>query len=320
MNKLLVLNNSTKKSPVIPNWTRDQICSVQLKLSGLMVNTYQFGYKPWFELAYQCLTSASDRLWVRQQKKLAGDTHIILEFFRISNYFYNEPNVWLNQCFSPSGEQDPTWFYKLIEEIVLDDTTGLIPIVVLDGDNGDNPIDGYPNALRQLPLVISCLDNLKNNVLYARFWDGVWYGSSRDSIPEFGSSFRTLLPNGCLAIEMQPGVIQLGDDVKTYGYDGELRHYDVVVSEFNSDIHQDSTWQIVDRMVRPFNRPSDMPSSDDPHPPYYLGQGDMNPRGKYYWIPFENKAYEWTRNWVSAEQLALERLYFQNMGCTNICW
>lgn len=288
-----------------------------------MVQTNQFGLKPWFELAYQCLTDASDRLWARQQKRLASDTHIILEFETHAGSVYNEPDVWLKDAISRSAEQEPDWFYNLVREIVTEPNP-LIPVIVYDGDNGDNPADGYPNALRQLPIVYDVMDNLRNNALYARFWDGVWYGSSRNTIPEFGASFRTLYPdpNNCLIIEMQPGVIHLGDDVTTYGMSGMLHHYDGVCSEFDSNIHQDSTWQVVDRMVRPFNRPPDMPSWDDQNPPYYLGQGSIGPRGKYYWIPFENKTYEWVRNRVSTQQLAAEKQYFINMGCDPklICW
>jgi hypothetical protein len=302
---------------VVPTWSRDKICSIQLALSGLTIRTKQYGTEPWFELAYQCLDNPEDRAAVRNQKKINGDTHQILEFFTHGEYFYPEPGTWLYNCYSPSGENNPDWFYMLCLELIMD---GMIPIVVFDGDNGDNPVDGYPNALRQLPLVVDCLDDLSNNVLYARFWDGIWYGSDRKNIEEFSIQFRGLKPNGCLAIEFATGLIQLGDDVVTYGTNGLLRYYDVVCSEFDSNVHQDSTWQVVGRMVKPYSRPSDEPSGDDPNPPYYLNQGSLNSRGKYYWIPFENKAYEWVRNRVSPSQLSSEREYFRNMGCTNICW
>jgi hypothetical protein len=320
---VIILNTaSTNSSSGIPAWGRDKICSIQLALSGLMIQTQQYGLQPWFELAYQCLSNPADRQSVRDQKKLNGDTHQILEFFTNGEFFYPEPGTWLSNCYSPSAESNPDWFYMLCLELIQD---GIVPIVVFDGDNGDNPADGYPNALRQLPLVVKCLDDLSNNVLYARFWDGVWYGSDRSNIEEFGIQFRTLKPNGCLALEMQVGVNQMGDDVTSYGYSGILRHYDVICNEFDSNVHQDSTWQIVGRMVYPYNRPPDEPSGDDPRPPYFYGQGNANPRGRYYWIAFENKAYEWVRNRISQAELASEREYFRAMGAaadsfTRICW
>lgn len=299
---------------VLPNFTREQICNPQITFAGLTISTGQFGTQPWFETAYQCLTNPVDRKSVRDQKKTAGDTAVILEFTTNAGIIYPEPNVWLNQCFTPSGEQNPNWFKNLVYEILYD---GMVPVIVFDGDNGDSPVDGYPNALRQLPILVNLLSDVNDKVLYARFWDGVFYGSSPENILNFGVSFRNLLPQGNLAIEFNPGHIPVGNGPSDYQPGGIMTYYDVIAGEFEfPDFAQDSTWQVVGRLVPNYVHPPDQPVNDDPNPPYYLGTG--NPRGQYYFWAFEIGEYQWCRNQVSYSDLKKTGTYFRNMGCYNV--
>ena len=220
-------------SKPIPNFTRDEVCGCQVTLSGLLITTAQFGTQPWFELAYQCLASAEDRKNVRIQKKQAGDTGVVIEFFNDQRYIYpNRPGneTWLGQCVTNVGEFDKELFKLYIREILED---GLVPVVVFDGDNGDNPVDGYPNALRQLPVLVDLLSEYASNILFARFWDGVFYGSEPENIQNFGTQFRKLLPNGHLAIEFNPGHIPVGNGPSDYQLpDGMMVGYDVIVAEY----------------------------------------------------------------------------------------
>lgn len=298
--------------PKVP--TRQQICSIGCTFQGLTISTKQFGTQPWFELAYQCLSSAADRASVRAQKKAAGDTHLILEFYTHQQSIYDEPGQPWQHAISPSGEANPQWFLGLVAELRQD---GLIPIVVFDGDNGDNPMDGWPNAARQLPLLVDLLGAWNDQMLYARFWDGVFYGSTPGHIADFGQQFRDVLPNGYLAIEHQPGRIPVGNGPADYAPGGLMVDYDVICSEFDWLPHNDATWQVAARLLGPaYVRPPDQPAHDDPSPPWYLRTGSS--RGPYFTWAMEYAEYQWVRSQVTAAEIQTQRQYFRNMGYTAV--
>lgn len=305
--------------PVIPVFSREQICNAKVTLSGLTITTGQFGEQPWFELAWQCLSNKADRDSVLKQKIAAGDTGQVIEFYtREQNIYPDRPNnaTWLGQCITQVGEFNQLGFFDFVTEILV---AGLVPVVVFDGDNGDNIIDGYPNALRQLPILTQLLSSgdYNSRTLYARFWDGVFYGSSPENIQNFGKQFRKLLRDGHLAIEFNPGHIPVGNGPKDYAPLGMMTDYDVVVAEFNyPNYREDSTWQIVARLVPSYNRPPDQPSWDDPSPPFYLKSG--NKRGQYYFWAFELGEYQWVRNEVSLSDLQVAGRYYKAMGCYNV--
>src|SRR5689334_8737698 len=225
MDSNILLLDSESVKPVVPS--REQVCGVRLSLAGLVVNTMQYGLLPWFEPAYQCLVDANDRAAVRSEKARAGDTHLILEFFTHSQILYDEPGQPYQQVITPSGEDNPDWFRLLVEEVI---DNGFTPIVSYDGDNG---YQGAINALRQLPILTSLLEDLSDYILFARLWDGVFYGSSPEQIKEFGKSFRDLLPNGHLAIEHDPGHIPTGEGDTDWINGGAMTTYDTLLSEFN---------------------------------------------------------------------------------------
>lgn len=301
--------------PFPPAPSRDQVCSVQLTLSGLTISTIQYGTQPWFEIAYQTLTSAEDRASVRAQKKAAGDTHLILEFFTNEQSIYDEPGQPWQKAMTPSGENNPQWFRGLVEEVIRD---GLIPIVAFDGDDGQT---GHFNALRQLPILVSLLSDLNRYLLYARLWDGVFYGSTPEQIGAFGLAFRNLLPNGYLAIEHNTGHIPVGNGEDDYRLGGLMQPYDVVFSEWGVPLEQDSFWQVAARLIGPaYRRPPDQPSADDPRPPFYLAPG--TPRGPYYAISFElvnPGLYAWVRGQCTAAQIQQKQNYVKAAGYRYRC-
>lgn len=308
-----------KNEPSIPIFTREQVCNAQVTLSGLYITTIQFGPQPWFEIAWQCLENKSDRDWVLSQKKSVGDTGQVIEFFTDQKKIYpDRPNnaTWLDQCITQVGEFNQASFLDFVTEIL---EAGLVPVIVFDGDNGDNPTDGYPNALRQLPILVSLFtaNDLNSRILYARFWDGVFYGSTPENIANFGKQFRSLLPSGNLAIEFNPGHIPVGNGPDDYQFNGMMTSYDVIVGEFNyPNYREDSTWQIVGRLLPKYNRPPEQPSDDDPRPPFYLKGGNV--RGQYYFWAFELGEYQWVRNQVSLSDLRIAGQYYRNMGCYNV--
>jgi hypothetical protein len=134
-------------------------------------------------------------------------------------------------------------------------------------------------------------------------------------VQAFGEKFRSILPNGYLAIEHTPGNIPCGEGGGDYAPGGLMQTYDTILSEFNS-VHEDSCWQIVGRMVSPYHRPPDQPAGDDPHPPWYLQTG--SPRGPYFYVAFEptiGGVYEWCRGRCTLEAVQATRQYLRDLGC-----
>lgn len=277
---------------------------------------------PWFEPALGALTDPDDRQAVYAAKRAAGDTHCIVEFFSPANpIVYDEPGQ-PYQIPSVIHEATPDAFRALVEEII---DARFTPVVAFDGDAGDRPL-GYPNALRQLPILVALLDGLNDRILYARLWDSVFYGSSPEHIQAFGQAFRKLLPNGYLAIEHQPGRIPVGAGTADYLPGGMMTDYDTILGEFGSTtIHEPATWQVLGRMLPSgtYRRPAD--ETGDPNPPCYVISG--SPRGPYFYVAFETGgggpaqpgAYDWVRGNCTVADLQRSGDYFRAMGVALVC-
>lgn len=302
--------------------SRDEICGVQLTLQGLPVvipsGIYAGTYPDWFETALQCL-ELENRLVVYEVKRGAGDRHQIIEFF--SGKIYDEPGQEFENFISPDYPNDPQAFLDLTIEVIL---AGFTPIVVYDGDNADDPINGGPNALRQLPILDELFKNtqygdIRPYILFGRLWDGVFYGSSPENIQAFGQAFRALNPNGYLAIEHSTGHIPLGEGPSDWTLTGRMCDYDVILSEFNNwPVTGDATWQIAGRLLGPdYIRPPNQPQDDDPSPPFYLAEG--SPRGSYYAIAFEWGAYPGVRWQYTPQDYINGRNYYKALGYKFVC-
>lgn len=312
-----VLDYGPVVKPLPPIPSRQQVCGIQLTFQGLMM-PLTTGAIPWFELGFQCQDEPNRRI-VYSTKHSVYDTHLIVEFMKRQPVYNSIDEQPYKRMFSPDFEDRPQLFYELVREIIVND---FIPIVVFDGDNGDNPVDGYPNALRQLPILAAILgpgnpygEDLTPYILFARFWDGVFYGSTPENVQNFGTEFRNYIPNGYLAIEHNPGHIPVGGGPGDYQPGGMMDGYDVVCSEYDYNVHQDSTWQIAGRTLGPaYIRPSDQPSWDDPNPPFYLVD---SPRGPRYTCAFEWQGeYFWVRGRQTAEYQQNIRNYMKAMGYT----
>ena len=301
--------------PAIPS--RDQVCSVQLTFQGLPVvissGIYAGTYPCWFETALQCIPDLVNRQEVYAAKKAAEDTHLIVEFLP-SESIYDEGGQPFQRFISPDFESNPQQFLALVIEII---QAGFTPIIVYNGDDGDNPL-GYPNALRQLPILDALFKSaqygdIRPYILFARLWDGVFYGSSPENIQAFGQSFRNLNPSGYLAIEGSMGHIPVGGGEGDYQPNGKMVDYDVIMMEFdNWPITGDKVWQICGRLMSNYIRPSDQPQGDDPTPPKYLASG--NSRGQYYFIRFEWGEYDGVRNGYSPQDFINGRNYYKALG------
>jgi hypothetical protein len=306
-----MIYNEPPPQPVLPPVpTREDVCGINLTFQGLTVRLPNGVDVLWFELVFQCLDRAG-REAVYQTKRAAGDTHLIVEFMDGRPVYHRPP---LNGYRSPDFNANPAAFYELVYEVI---AQGFIPIVVFDGDNADAEPYGSHNALRQLPVLADLFQrgphNLVPYILFARFWDGVFYGSTPENIQLFGTEFRKQIPTGYLAIEHQPGRIPCGGGPGDWTPNGRMTGYDVVVSEYDYDVHQDSTWQVAGRTLGPaYKRPPDQPPADDPKPPFYLVD---SPRGPRYTCAMEwQGAWQWVQGLQTAAYQTEIRRYMKSMG------
>lgn len=304
---------TAKLAPSFKLPTRDRVCSVGLKFQGLTVNSTQFGQLPWFDAALFSL-QPGDRAQLYPQLRSAGNTHAIIGYTsRRGDSIYNEPGQPYQQMTDPGFELDDAAFSSAVREVL---SAGLVPMVFLDGDNGQL---GYATAVKQLPNLARALGSLYKYVLVSPGWDGVFYGYTPQQLFDFGAQFRSFFPDGHLAVEHQPGRIPAGGGPGDWLPTGGMATYDVLLSEFmDGNLHQDSTWQVGGRVLGPaYIRPNEQPSGDDPNPPFYFASG--NPRGAYYSVAFEYYEYEWVRSLVTASQVENDRNYLKSLGWRLAC-
>ncbi len=298
--------------PPIP--TRDQVCSVRLTFQGLTVETADHGTLPWFEAALTSL-SAGDRARVYAAKHAAGDTHCIVAL----TWRYNEPGQPYQAIEGRDLSKDLPAFRALIEEVV---QAGFIAALFLGGD-GQGAGPGYNNdvgwsygadwAIAELPAVIAAVGDLWPYCLFVPGWDSVFYGWTVKQLADFGAVFRKHLPAGHLGIEHNTGHIPCGNGPADYGWAGAMRDYDVILSEYDANLHQDSCWQINGRLEHPYVRPNDQPPGDDMAPPFYLKSANV--RGAYFHCAFEWAEYDWVRGRISAADVEKGRQYLKAQGC-----
>jgi hypothetical protein len=318
--------------PFPPPPSRDQVCALKVSLQGLTYTTQQFGAFPaWF---YAALLPA-DQASARATHRTAGDTHITIS---ISEAYREPGTLW------PEALKDGYDFTNSLQSL-----RDVITPAILDGFFIDLPLAGdgmgagpdyndpvgrtygYDWLMTNLPRIITSLqgDGTPTNpdltpfILFRPGWDAVFYGwgipgevpdQQPDRVRKFGELFRSLLPNGYLAIEHTPGNIPCGEGGSDYAPGGLMQTYDTILSEFNT-VHEDSCWQIVARMVADYHRPADQPAGDDPYPPFYLSHG--TPRGRYYYVAFEptkGGVYEWCRGHCTLDEVNEVRAYLHSLG------
>ncbi len=311
--------------PLPPVPTRDQVCALKTSLQGLTYQTAQYGPIPaWF---YAMLTP-DDRARARLAHAQAGDTHITIPIAEA----YKEPGTLWPDALKQG--YDYTQHLDALRAICLEVIgAGFFVDMPLAGDGmGDGPgyndpvgnTYGYGWLMSNLPRLLDGLRDLAPYIIFRPGWDGVFYGwgvngevpdQQPDRVRKFGELFRSILPTGYLAIEHTPGNIPCGEGGQDFAPGGLMRNFDTILSEFNT-VHEDSCWQVVARMVPSYNRPSDQPSGDDPHPPFYLAPGTE--RGPYFYVAFEptkGGVYEWCRGYCSIEDVNAVRSYLRGLGC-----
>ena len=304
------LESAVQPLPPVPS--RERICGVNMTFQGLTVQTQAFGALPWFEAALTSLSSA-DRQAVYAAKHKAGDTHCIVAL----TWNYDEPN----QPYNGMGRDltsDLPAFAAIVREVII---AGFTPIVMLGGD-GQTFSDvgwtyGYTWLMNNLAAIVKALGELAPYCLFCPGWDGVFGNFAAtwqpSQIAAFGQLFRSLLPAGHLALEFSTGYSHLGGGSADYMPGAPMSYFDVILSEYDQDLHQNSCWQINARLEAHYVRPPDQPAGDDPHPPFYLAAGTL--RGPYYHCAFEWDEYPWVRSQISAAGVQTNRDYLKAQGC-----
>lgn len=320
--------------PPVP--TRDQVCALKTSLQGLTYHTTQYGDIPaWF---YAKLTD-TDRARARLDHANAGDTHIPIP---IAEAYKEQGTLWpaaLREGYDYTQDLDA--LRAVCTEVI---AAGFFVDLPLAGDGlGDGPgyndpvgnTYGYGWLMANLRRIVAGLKgdgtparpDLTPYILFRPGWDGVFYGWGFDGeVPDqqpdrvrlFGERFRSVLPEGYLALEHTPGNIPCGEGGSDYAPGGLMRHYDTILSEFKT-VHEDSCWQVVARMVAHYVRPPDQPDGDDPHPPWYLAPG--TPRGPYFYVAFEptiGGVYEWCRGRCTLADVNNVRTYLRGLGCALV--
>jgi hypothetical protein len=166
-------------------------------------------------------------------------------------------------------------------------------------------------------------EDLTKFILFRPGYDAVFYGWGGDPdgvdrqpqrVFAFGSLFRSVLPDGYLAIEHDLGHIPVGEGGAEYAHG--MQAYDVIMSEFsNWPATGDPVWQVAARLLGPaYRRPPDQPAGDDPRPPFYLAPG--TPRGPYFACAFEYAKFVESRGRISQEEVDRARQYYRRLGYT----
>lgn len=340
-------------APVPGPWpatpTRAQVCALQTSLAGLTYHTEQYqDFPAWF---YPILSPA-DRERARADHRAAvvpgrvgGDTHITV---CVSEAYEEGGVLWPEEL-----KHGYDWAYDLDKLRAICEETiraGFLIDMPLAGDGLSKSINpgpgeyndpvgktyGYQWLMANFERIAAALAgdgtdakrDLTKFILFRPGWDGVFYGWSPeggetpdlqpDRVKKFGELFRAVLPDGYLAIEHTPGNIPCGEGGSDFAPGGRMRTYDTIMSEFGT-VHEDSCWQVVGRMVKPYHRPADQPAGDDPNPPFYLAPGTE--RGEYFYIAFEpttGGTYEWDRGRCTLAQVNEVREYELALGACYV--
>lgn len=324
-----VLKASGSSFPNYP--TRDQVCDIFCGFQGIFVNTNQFGVIRAFGPEAGALSDI-DTINYCEQMKAFGFTHVE---FAIS-WQYNERDYQY-----PVPGMDLAYdLQEVCRRCDLIIRQGMFIKFSLAGDGmsvNEDPAPGeyndpqgwtygYQWAMINLERIIWCLEDYQGHdltkfIAFVPGYDGVFYGwgppnEKPDLQPtrviEFGRHFRQIKPDGYLVLEHTTGDIPIGGGTRDWETNGPLDAYDSLLSEFDPfNLHSNSTWQIVARFTRPYNRPPDQPVGDDENPPFYLADCS---RGRRFYIMYELLTNRWVRGGVSTEECNQEYDYFKEMA------
>lgn len=306
----------------LPVPTRMEMLTARMSFQGETAST-SLGTYPWWDLPLDTLTP-TDRQSVYAMKHGERDQVMLMAV----SHAYNEPDI---PAEIGAGRD---WFKEgyaglavLIDEVI---AAGFYVQLHLAGDGQsvndesipdweyNDPVGwtyGYAWLMEQFPFIAAAMGHRNQFIRYVPGFDAVFYGWSPEQVVAFGKLFRSVLPDGYLGIEHDPGHIPVGEGGSDYQPNGRMQDYDFILGEFPGDgiVSGDTWWQILGRMVSPYVRPPDQPSWDDPNPPFYLGS--PSPRGPFVYWAFEWKTYRWVRRLATRADVDADRVKIRAMGC-----
>lgn len=317
--------------------TREQVCNIFCGFQGINILTKQFGWIKAFGPEAGALND-EDTISYCQQMRDFGFTHVE---FAIS-WQYDEPDF----NYPVPGMDLAYNLEEVARRLDLIIRCGMFVKFSMAGDGmsvNDNPQEGQYNdpqgwtygfqwAINNLQRVIGFLEDYQGHdltkfIAFVPGYDGVFYGwGINGEVPDlqptrvikFGNHFREIKPDGNLLIHHSTGKIPVGESGIDWTTGGPLDAYDGLLSEFNPfNLHEDSTWQIVGRCYRPYVRPPDQPTGDDPNPPFIIHPCT---RGERFYILYELFTYLWVRDRITIAECNEGFDYMTTMapGCT-IC-
>jgi hypothetical protein len=288
-----------------PAPSRDQVLKGQITMQGAIINTTQFGQMPWWPACWAWLTSA-DRAMAAKQLLALGDEVILIQVALDGRALYDEANQFYSVDKFPPMQQSLAQTVALVQEAL---NYFRAVWLFLDGDNGPY---GYPVAVQQVQELAPLMGSLNKCICYVPGWDGVWYGYT----PQQMASFSTIAKAaGAIytGVEHSTGHTPLGNGEIDFNPGGGMATYDLLLGEFDDGRFDGSVWEVLARLqARPYNRPPDQPSDDDPNPPYYC----INWFGVYR--VFEYFIYGFVRG-TTPSVVAASKAYFEKCGSTNVC-
>jgi len=302
--------------PLPPKPTREQVCGINIDfMGGVIVESGKYGKMPWYPPALSwCDQSTRELAYYATRDK----THQIIEvpnglpLYDEGNQFYS-PDKFGALDWTNGETQLDSRFIDLVREVIQNNFRYIVAM--------DERVD-HSTRIVQLVMQELAKAGLEEYGEVIPGYDSVFYGWKAEQIAEWAALARGIAPKCYLGIEHNVGHIPVGNGPSDYSPNGLMKDYDSVLGEFgeNGNIHLDSTWQILGRMIRPYHRPPDQPDGDDPLPPFYLTDSSRGPR---YYCTFEtDNPYGWVRVDMnnqaaidnSIKQINDDRAYLRSCG------
>lgn len=315
--------------PAVPS--RDQVCDVQVGFQGMSATTEEFGTFPCFGPETTSFSRDTDLVWYIQQMMSKGWTHV--EFAVSWNY--------QTSVFRLPGRDLSNNLAELKRRIALAITTGVKGVLLMCAGDGLGSGPGYNDSfgwtygrewlLANFERIYNAMGPTPEDprdcrpwIVFSSGYDGTdsYAWGTADNVVEWWRAARRIIDAGgvgYLAQHYGSGHCQIGgawDGEATY-VNGPGMALDVILQEFPAappmpTDSPDSVFQMLGRMIRPYNRPPEQSPLDDPYPPYYLKQG--TPRGRYFYIAYEFDTYHWVHGMIDAAGVQRDREYLQRCG------
>lgn len=296
--------------------TREQLMRAKVSMYGTACSIPELGgLIPWWDPGIMTL-SRDGREIAYACKHAAGDTAVILAPGERDGILYDEPG---------NPYRIPIHPFSIAERTVEAVQHGFWVKLILDGDGeqSQKAFDQFSRVLASLSHGGPSGEDLHHYVEFVPGWDGVFQGCAQhpqcwtpERIQQWAAMARRLCPDCVLGLEFNTGHIPFGNGESDYRSGGGMQNFDSLLVEFDFDLHNDNTWQV----LAPLLGPAYVKPADDPNPsaPWYLAHPTS--RGPWGVECFEPPTYRWVRAGVPVPRAAIEeaaanRKYLLALGC-----